>query len=79
MYEICPSSLAEVAKCTGGHSHCTVTPEQKAVDACLSGNVKALCTLLHAGVNINHATGDTNATLPHMAAYHGQVSVLTCA
>ncbi len=62
-----------MAKCTGCHSPCTMTPEQKAVDACCRGDVQALWTLLHTVVDINHASGDTHASLAHMAAYYGQV------
>lgn len=51
-----------------------MTAEQKAVEACCSGNVKVLSTLVHAGlVDINYASGDTRASLLHMAAYFGQV------
>ena len=58
--------------CTSPHA-CAMTAQQKAVDACCSGNITALEALLHAGVGINHASGETQATLVHMAAYYGQV------
>lgn len=47
-----------------------MTPEKKAVDAVCSGDVQAL---IHTGVDLNYASGDTHASLAHMAAYYGHV------
>ena len=46
---------------------------EKAVTACCGGNVPALKALIQAGVSVNHVTGNSSATLLHMAAYCGQV------
>ncbi len=47
--------------------------EEKAVSACCGGNIPALQAVLQSGVSINHASGSSNSTLLHMAAYCGQV------
>ena len=58
----------------------SLSAEEKAMAACCEGNIPALQALLQAGVSINHASGNTNSNLIHMAAYCGQVrsSFLVC-
>lgn len=63
--------------CTLTSSKCRMTAQQKAVEACCSGNIQMLCTLLHAGsLDINHTSGSTGASLLHTAAYYGQLPVI---
>ena len=50
-----------------------MTAEQKAMEACCSGDIHALCTLLQAGVDVNYTSPDTSVSLFHMAANYGQV------
>ena len=57
-------------------SEAPLTAEQKAMIACSGGNIQALQNLLHAGVDVNYASGTSDSTLLHMAAYCGQVCAL---
>lgn len=47
------------------------------MEACCGGNMRALASLFHAGVDINYISERSHASLLQMAAYYGQVSAVS--